>query len=363
MPIGFDAQRWERIKTDSAKWWAGELKRPLIQIVMDGRDPGRKEPSIPSYAPARYGDDVTPEQIADRWEYDLSRKYFLGDAFPTEWLNFGAGAMAAMLGCRLDADEETVWFHPPKGKENQPIDQIELKFDPENKWFKRISALAEATGQRLAGQAEVGMTDNGGTLDILSSFRPSEGLLLDLVDAPEVVNKLVWQIHHLWRQYFNHFDKILRKYNSGWTCWTSLFSDKPYYMFQCDFSYMIGPEMFDRFVRPEIAACCQWLPNNFYHLDGVGQLPHLDLLLSIPELKGVQWIPGDGKPSACWWPEVIAKIRKVGKLVQVYGPMRAFDHLVDKLGSAEGLCLITGTNHPRSDEKELEKFLLKYGAL
>jgi hypothetical protein len=40
------------------------------------------------------------------------------------------------------------------------------------------------------------------------------------------------------------------------------------------------------------------LPRTFYHLDGIGQLHHLDLVLSIAELDGVQWVPGDGKPTA-----------------------------------------------------------------
>ncbi|MCL2646321.1 MAG: hypothetical protein FWD61_04845 [Phycisphaerales bacterium] len=361
MSIDFDARRWERVKTDSAKWWAGELKRPLIQMVMKGRDPGRKEPSVPSYGfAARYPDDVAPEQIADRWEYDLSRRYFLGDAYPVEWLNFGAGVMAAMLGCGLFADDNTVWFKPPRAL---ALDEVELKFDPENKWFKRIAAVAEAAGQRLAGQAQIGMTDLGGTLDILSSFRPSEALLTDLIDAPETVEKLVWQTHALWRQYFELFDQILRKYNIGWTCWTSLFSQQPYYMFQCDFCYMIGPEMFERFVKKDLAASCKWMKHGFYHLDGIGELPHLDSILAIPELKGVQWIPGAGKPDAGYWPEVITKIRKAGKLVQFFGTMESFDALAEKTGSVEGVCLICQGFFPRSREKELEKFLLKYGAL
>ena len=357
MSIDFDAKRWERIKADSVKWWAGELKRPLIWMTTKGRDPGRKEPSIPSHRfAACYSDDVTPEQIVDRWEYDLSRQYFFGDAFPVAWPNFGACVMAAMLGCELAAEEHTVWFHPPR---ELALDEIELKFDPENKWLKRISAIIEAAGQRFAGRVQTCMPILGGSLDVLSVFRPGEALLLDLVDEPEMVEKLIWQAYELWWQYFEHFDRILRKYNSGWTCWTPMFSLEPYYVFQCDFSYMIGPAMFERFVKKDLAGCCKRIKHGFYHLDGVGALPHLDSILEIPELKGVQWIPGDGKPGACQWLEVITKIRKAGKLVQVFGSMKGFDILAEKIGSVEGICLIC----PGSSEKEVEKFLLKYGAL
>ena len=51
---------------------------------------------------------------------------------------------------------------------------------------------------------------------------------------------------------------------------------------------MLGPEHFEEFVKPEIVASCNRLGNSFYHLDGVGQIRHLDSLLAIAELKGIQ---------------------------------------------------------------------------
>jgi 5-methyltetrahydrofolate--homocysteine methyltransferase len=93
-------------------------------------------------------------------------------------------------------------------------------------------------------------------------------------------------------------------------------------MLQSDFAYMIGPAQFERWVVPDLVACCAQLDHGFYHLDGKGQIPHLDHLLSIPTLKGVQWIPGDGQPDAAdpvWWP-LLKRIRDAGKLVQIYSP-------------------------------------------
>ena len=63
-----------------------------------------------------------------------------------------------------------------------------------------------------------------------------------------------------------------------------------------------GPEMFERFVLPDLAACCDRLDHAFYHLDGKGELPHLDLLLSIDGLRGIQWIPGAGQPPPICFP-------------------------------------------------------------
>jgi hypothetical protein len=122
---------------------------------------------------------------------------------------------------------------------------------------------------------------------------------------------------------------------------------------------MISPDMFDEFVKPELEASCKRLRNAFYHLDGIGQLSHLDSLLSIKELKGVQWIPGDGQPDMTKWPEVYRKIRAAGKLIQIWGNLRTVDTLVSQIGSADGiLCISEGDP---ANEAEARELLRKYG--
>ena len=81
---------------------------------------------------------------------------------------------------------------------------------------------------------------------------------------------------------------------------------------------MISPEMFEKHVLPDLDACCRRLDHAFYHLDGKGQLAHLDLLLSLDRLTGIQWIPGDGAPPPEDWLPVLKRIRDAGKFCQVY---------------------------------------------
>ncbi len=40
MPIDFSPERWQKTRENYAAWWAGELDRPLIPVVVSGRDPG-----------------------------------------------------------------------------------------------------------------------------------------------------------------------------------------------------------------------------------------------------------------------------------------------------------------------------------
>jgi len=337
MPIDFTPDRWQKIKHTYDAWWHGELERPVIPVVMPGRDPERLKPDVPLLSQATCADfSWSAEELVDRIDYELASYTFLGDAYP--WVNldcFGPGVVAAMLGARLDNSSGRVWFWPPA---DLPIQEIHLTFDSENRWFRRIKEICAAAMERWQGQVLVGMTDLGGNLDITATFRPTEKLLMDLIDNPEEVERLTWEAHACWHQAYASIHEVLQPVNPGYTDWSGIYSDQPTYMLQCDISYMISPKMFKRFVLPELQATCQRLPRSFYHLDGIGQIPHLDQLLSIPELDGVQWIHGDGKPDCSRWPELYQKIHAAGKRIQLTsGGFNAIETVTQQIGTAHGI--------------------------
>jgi len=365
MPIEFTAQQWQRIQDTYTRWWAGELDRPIIQATLNGRDPGRPEPAVT--VPGRlasHGLERPVEEIVDYWDYELSRVRFLGDAFPRVWLDFGPGVVAAFLGSELVStpSERTVWFRP---REDVEITDLRLPYRDDSPWLARVKDLAAACVRRWNGQVQIGMTDLGGAVDILSTFRPSERLLLDLYDHPDDVKRLVWEIHDAWFRYYAEIDAILQPANPGSTAWAGIFAPGTYYMLQCDFAYMIGPAMFDEFVRPELEACCQRLDYPFYHLDGPGQLPHLDSLLSIEKLGGVQWVPGAGAAAPQDWPDVYRRVLEAGKLAQFLGvacedtPFDAIDRIVDRLGTGKGL--LARVSAPIEQEDAVRRRLEGYG--
>jgi len=362
MSIRFDSSRWAKTRENYTKWWEGSLDRPLIAVAMGGYPSDRKQPDVPSnHWTIQYEDSVTADDIVDRWDYDLSTMRFAGDAFPHVLPNFGAGVVAAFMGAKVDIRPETVWFSPPG-----PVALRDVAFSPSlrNRYYRRLADIMRAAVKRWNGQVQVDMTDVGGNLDVVSSFRSGQDLLTDLYDCPEDVTKAVKKVHKGWWKSFESLNAIVRDVNPGYTCWTPILSVGPYYMLQCDFAYMIGPEMFDEFVKPELAMTCKRMTNAFYHLDGIGQLPHLDSLLSIPELKGIQWIPGDGQPTVDKWPEVFRKVRAAGKLIQVFGSqsplgLRLVDELAGQLGSAKGIILIDYAD--KSKEKEVAEVMARHG--
>jgi len=356
--IAFNAECWACVKDDARRWWAGQLERPLIHMTITGCEPGRPAPKLARVARdvTSYDLSVAPADIVDRWDYDLACCRFLGDGFPHVMTDFGPGVVAAFLGAKPEPGHGTVWFHPDGNKE---IADFDFRLDPQNIWLQRIKAIGQAAVERWQGSVQVDMTDLGGNLDILSTFRPGEKLLFDLVDHPADVKRLTWQAHALWWQHFDAINQTLQPANPGYTAWTPIFSEVPYYMLQCDFCYMISPAMFDEFVKPELVATCRRLGNAFYHLDGPGQLPHLDSLLAIKELKGIQWVPGTGQPGPGSWPDVYRKIRRAGKLMQVVGDLESLAAVVEQVGSAEGIFFIGWADAAQADL--VGRVLRRYG--
>lgn len=357
MSIDFSRQRWQRIEESFSLWWAGILKRPLIYVTIRGRDPGRGEPQLPHFPfTAYYSDDIAEEDIVDRWDYELSCKRYFGDSFPHVWPNFGPGVLAAFLGARAELKSDTVWFFPSS---DQTVTELSCENFTAHPWFKRIVKLCENALNRWQGMVQIGMTDLGGNLDVVSSFLPGEKLLMELYNFPENVKKLTWDVHHAWWRCFLSINRVLQSRNPGYTLWAPIFSQHPFFILQCDFSYMIGPEMFDEFVKPELIATCARLENTFYHLDGPGALVHLDALLRIEELRGIQWVPGSGNPDCTHWPSVYRKIHESGKLIQISGKLEEFDTVVEQLGTCEGVLYI-GEAHA-SQESAVRELLQKYG--
>jgi 5-methyltetrahydrofolate--homocysteine methyltransferase len=336
--LNFTEEDWERIERDTMAWWAGELDRPLVGLTAYG--------PVPTWPPYHYLGNyplgMPVEEIVDLYEPVFAAARFYGDAFPTWWVNFGPGIMAGFLGARVNSvsdPSETVWFSP---LQETSIEDLDLSYDPENVWWKRVKDLTSAIIERWEGRIAVGHTDLGGNLDILASFRETQALLFDLMDQPEKVERLAGRITELWLRYYDELDKLIRPACRGMSCWTPIWSTGKTYMLQCDFSYMISPAMFERFVLPDLTACCNYLDHGFYHLDGKGQIPHLDLLLSISRLRGIQWIPGDGQPPPHEWLPLLKRIRDGGKLCQVFVSPEGARTIVKNLGGKGFLLVVFG---------------------
>lgn len=329
----FSDQDWERVERDTMAWWAGELDRPLVWLALPGL--ARVYTYLSNYPLNR-----SPGEILDEHQPVLDGARFYADSFPWWWINFGPGIVAGFLGCQVSSvsePSETVWFSVEKPLE---IEQLHLDYDPANRWWLRVKELTSAIVKRWGKQLAVSHTDLGGNLDILASFRTTEGLLFDILDHPEEVDRLTQTITQHWLRYYLELEELIRPTCRGTSCWTPIWSTGRTYMFQSDFAYMISPAMFERFVVPDLTTCCETIDYGFYHLDGKGQIPHLNHLLAIHKLRGIQWIPGDGQPTPDQWLPLLKRIRDGGKLCQVFVSPDGARRIVQNLGGKGFLFVI-----------------------
>jgi 5-methyltetrahydrofolate--homocysteine methyltransferase len=102
--------------------------------------------------------------------------------------------------------------------------------------------------------------------------------------------------------------------------------------------------MFERFVLPDLDTIFSTMDHAFYHLDGKGQIPHLDMLLSLESLKGIQWISGGGQPPTEEWPDLLRRIRDGGKFCQVYVSAEGARTIVRELGGKGFILYVIGPN-------------------
>lgn len=311
--LRFSELDWERIERDWSAWWAWELERPLI--VLECIEPEeRQNPHHAGTFLSNYPLNLPAEELLDIFKPRLEATHFLSDSFPRFWPNFGPGIVAAFAGAEVRPAVDTTWFSPGQ---NGRLTGLHVTCDWQNPWWRRVYEITQAAVDHWGGQLAVGFTDLGGNLDVLAHLRGIKQLLMDFISSPEEIDRLVSEETRAWLECYNRLFGLIVQGERGITCWGPCWSKGRGYMLQSDTAYMISPTMFERFVQPDLEACCAAMDYPFYHMDGKGQLNHVEALLSLPRLRGIQWVPGYGRPSPEKWLPLLKRIRDRGKLCQV----------------------------------------------
>jgi len=155
-------------------------------------------------------------------------------------------------------------------------------------------------------------------IDGLGAMRGAERLMFDMLGIPEVIERAMGQMTRLWKEIVDTVSAIILPGGQGTTNWTNGWSETRFLCVgQNDFSCLIGPEMFDRFVREDTRACCDYVDHSIYHLDGPTALQHVPRLLEIESLDCIQWIQGAGAPLPSHWLDLLRRIQAGGKTVQL----------------------------------------------
>ena len=301
---------WERTNTD----------RPILNGTY----------RLPDVEPFR-----APTSPYERW-MDLDYKHaefrhrflkelgYVAEGVPMCFTNYGPGCFAACIGGEYELRPDTIWFDKKQlieDFENPP----EIRFDPESEIWQ--SVVAEQARYAADPDLHFSITDIGGVIDIIASLRGTENLLYDLYDYPDEFKEMILRVRTEWKKAFDQQLETVRRAGQPFNHWMNVPSAKPWYPIQCDFSYMISPKQFEEFVLPDVIDLAQYMDRSIYHLDGPGEIPHLDMLLDIPELTGIQWVAGDGNApltDECWF-DLYRRIQDKNKNIILIGGIGEHD--------------------------------------
>ena len=281
-----------------------------------------------------------PQRIVDRYRYFCQTHAFLGESFPNLNIDFGPGSLASYLGSEIGFKEDTVWF-------NKCLDSWDgvpkLTFDPENKWFKKHLQLAKDC-QALAGDDfYVDMPDLMENIDVLASLRGAQDILFDLLDEPEMIGERIQEVTDIYYEYYDRFYDVIKDEEGG-NAYTvfQIWGPGRTVKLQCDFSAMMSPEDFRKYIQPSLRSQSENVDHVLYHLDGPAAIKHMDALMEIDGIDALQWTSGDAGPDGTLpdWDVIYDKAIAAGKSiwVKVYSGefedwIRNVDRIVNKYGS------------------------------
>jgi hypothetical protein len=179
--------------------------------------------------------------------------------------------------------------------------------------------------------------------DTLALVRGSETLMRDIAEHRDWVRRavrrmseiLIEQIAELWEMVTPALTGL-----EGSVNYVSLWSPGLTLGFDCDVSCMFSVRDFEELFLPPLVETMRTVDHCIYHLDGPGAIHHLELLLEVPEIDAIQWVPGDGQPGIMHWVPLIRRVQEKRKAIAVYARPEEVAPLLDAV-RPEGLFIGT----------------------
>lgn len=326
---------WESTKTKWRNYWKrSNTGRPLMHLVAARDDmAGKENKKIPN-SNDMYDKYLNAEKIVNRYRNFCETHEFLAESFPNLSVDFGPGSLAAYLGCDIIFSPNTVWYEPFVSAWSK---LGKLEFDPQNQWFKKHIELFRKVKTLVGNDFYICIPDIMENIDVLASMRGAQDTLFDIIDEPDEILKRIYQINDIYFQYYDRFYEIAKD-DEGGSCYTvfQIWGPGKTAKLQCDFSAMMSPDQFRKFIQGSLRKQAGKLDNVLYHLDGPDAIKHVDAIMEIEEIDALQWTSGDYGPDGTFeqWYEIYDKAVKAGKAlwIKVYsGEFEQWLERVDKL--------------------------------
>lgn len=335
----------------TALWNHERLDRPCIAV----KAPRPCEHPMPILPPA---DDearwLDPDFVVPCALNTLNSTWWGGETLP------GVLTMAGWVNCLGGTPRfspTTIWFETQTVDFSQPSP---FRHDPDNPWTRKYANLLQAMC-RAAGRDDFYVGAAGGlpANDLLSMLMGTEEFLFALVDEPEWMADAIMAGARDRIAVSKSMRKLVRdsghELTNGKVGWMPFWAPEPFATMQSDVSCMLSPEMFDRFVLPELELNAEAHGAIWYHLDGGDARQHLPRLLSLPFLKVLQYTPAPNEPpNGPGHLEMYRQVQAAGKIVHIELPAQNIEPLLRELDPAL-LMLDTWAPSPAEGERLLEK--------
>ncbi len=337
------------------EFWAKENhQRPLLHVTAPKGSTANLKPSKLTLEEKWLNTDYIIKSNREKFAHT----YYAGESYPLLCPNYGPDFFGAVLGSEIVFGEDTSWAHPGPN----PFSEREaFRFDPNsNLWWQRMEKLVEALVEDAkTGDYFVGITDMHGGLDGLVSLRGPEELCFDLYDEPDEVKRRTQEAFGFYQDMMKRLFAMTGKHQKGSSHWMSAWHPGNWFNVSCDFMCMLSEEMFDEFVLPVVLQEIALYDASIFHLDGPGALKHLDKLLEIDSLTGIQWVYGAGNPTAAHWIPILKKIQAAGKVIHIDITWEDLDPLLAEL-KPEGLMLCASLPTEEAAREMLKKAEASY---
>lgn len=299
------SRRWEA-------YWAGELlDRPIVCAAV--REPGYDFLPESTYYERVHGD---LDAVLDRALHNAAGTFYGAETVPQFWLSFGPDEIAAFCGATLEwsqTDADTNWSVPFVKDWDE---SLPLRLQEDNPLWLRMQTFYRRAAERLTGKMLLMPLDFHTNMDLLAAVRDPQRLCTDLYDCPAQIDRAMLDARRIFREVWDAIRSAGRMDEFGYAF--EGYSAEGVSVLACDFSALISPAMFRRWVRPALEEEAALVKHAIYHWDGPRALAHFDDVMAIKGFHTISFVPDPGE-SHVQYLDLFKQVQAHGKAVQVWG--------------------------------------------
>jgi hypothetical protein len=195
-------------------------------------------------------DMLDPQAVVD----DHERMVREGETIDDDLIR-GAGPMQVavpfipgILGCKLRILPENVM-----GEEQRLSwdEALQVRLDDQNPWYAKYMDVADALVKQAQGQFPVSHGAEIGPTDMHAVLRGHTNSIVDLIDAPEKTEQLLWQLGAIMRDLTEALWRRVPLFHGGYFDGQySLWSPGPIIRMQEDATAVYSPDLYRALVQP-----------------------------------------------------------------------------------------------------------------